>query len=420
MATYTVNISGTLNSSYAYATLAGTKTTTTGTKTYTSKPTIAVYVSSSNSSARSNCKVTLNGTTVKTGYGSYTADIGEADIVNITFASAQSGYYTYYTCDITTETSDPMAPHDGHNTNIGNVAYEINGATARMNGVGYKVASGMTRVNGVAMEIKFEIAPEGSTLNECSWENISEISSEGMASNYWDVGDTKTITINGTAGATTFSNLSIAVFIIGFDHNSAKEGANRIHFQIGKINGVDVALCDSQYRQEVTNSGYFNMRPNADSSGGWSSSHMRTTILGSDTTPTSPRSNTLLACLPSDLRAVMKPVTKYSDNTGNGSDTSSNVTATTDYLWLLSEFEVHGSRTYANSAEQNSQTQYDYYKSGNSKKKYRHTATSTTVLWWLRSVRAVNKRLFCAVETYGDPQATGSYYPLGVSPGFAA
>lgn len=159
MATYTVNISGTLNSSYAYATLNGTKTTTAGTKTYTSKPTIAVYVSSSNSYARSNCKVTLNNSTVKNGYGSYTLDIGEADIVNITFASARSGSYTYYTCAITTETStppDPMAPHDGHNTNIGQVARQIEGGTVRLGGIGREIESGLVLANGVAREIEFD------------------------------------------------------------------------------------------------------------------------------------------------------------------------------------------------------------------------------------------------------------------------
>lgn len=55
----------------------------------------------------------------------------------------------------------------------------------------------------------------------------------------------------------------------------------------------------------------------------------------------------------------MKSCTKYTDNKG-GSNTASNVSSTTDYLFLLSEYEVHGTRNYANSAEQNSQAQYDY------------------------------------------------------------
>ena len=72
---------------------------------------------------------------------------------------------------------------------------------------------------------------------------------------------------------------------------------------------------------------------------------MRKTVLGSNSaSATSPTANTLLAALPADLRAVMKPATKYSDNTGGGSDTASYVTSTTDLLPLLSEFEYHGAR----------------------------------------------------------------------------
>lgn len=38
----------------------------------------------------------------------------------------------------------------------------------------------------------------------------------------------------------------------------------------------------------------------------------------------------------------MKAVTKYSDNTGGGSDSAGYVTSTVDYLFLLAEFEYHG------------------------------------------------------------------------------
>lgn len=77
--------------------------------------------------------------------------------------------------------------------------------------------------------------------------------------------------------------------------------------------------------------------------GGWKDSYMRKTVLGNSGTPTSPPANSLLAALPSDLRAVMKPITKYTDNVGNDTgNVESNVTATTDYLVLYAEFEVFG------------------------------------------------------------------------------
>lgn len=258
------------------------------------------------------------------------------------------------------------------------------------------------------------------TLDSNSWATIKAVSDAGKGDNYWDVGDTKNITINGKVGNFTFSNLSIAVFILGFNHNSGREGANKIHFQIGKIAGFLVGLCDEQYQTSQSGNGYFNMNPNDRNDGGWENCHMRKTILGSDATPTSPRANTLLAALPADLRAVMKPVTKYSDNTGGGSNTASYVTATTDYLFLLAEFEYHGARTYANSAEQNYQMQYDYYKAGNTKVHGKHNDTAFAANAWCRSVYATYVYYFCLVDTDGTAYFGTADLSRAVAPGFAA
>ena len=258
------------------------------------------------------------------------------------------------------------------------------------------------------------------TLNSNSWATIKAVSDAGQGDNYWDVGDTKSITINGQVGNTNFSNLSINVYIIGFNHNSAREGSNRIHFKIGKIGGTQVGLCDSQYGSNTSTSGAFTMNTSNTNSGGWNNSHMRKTVLGSDASPTSPRANTLLAALPADLRAVMKPITKYSDNTGGGNNTASYVTSTTDYLPLLAEFEIHGARTYANSAEQNYQQQYAYYQAGNSKVHYKHNATGTAAFAWCRSVDATNANSFCRVNAGGYPTGYTADRSWAVAPGFAA
>ena len=256
-------------------------------------------------------------------------------------------------------------------------------------------------------------------LNNNSWWTISKVSQMGLAAQYWSVGDTKTITINGKVGNTTFSNLSVDAFILGFNHNSSREGANRIHFKIGKISGVHIALCDSNYGNSGSSASYFQMNASNTNSGGWNGSSMRKTLLGNRGTPTSPPSGSLLAALPADLRAVMKAVTKYSDNTGGGSDTASYVTSTTDYLFLLSEFEYHGASTYANSAEKNYQAQYDYYKAGNSKIHYKHNATGTAAYAWCRSVYSDASNHFCRVYTDGSATYGSASNSRGVAPGFA-
>ena len=96
------------------------------------------------------------------------------------------------------------------------------------------------------------------------------------------------------------------------------------------------------------------------------------------------------------------------------------MTATTDYLWLLAEFEVFGSRTYANSSEPSSQAQYEYFKAGNSKIAYKHSAAETAAAWRLRSPNYTNTNDFCAVDSGGGANTCGAYRSLALVPGFAA
>lgn len=258
----------------------------------------------------------------------------------------------------------------------------------------------------------------GSELNTYTWAQIKQVSDAGLASTYWNVGDAKQIKVNGTVKSTAI-NMDVWAFILGFNHNSAKEGTNRIHFQIGKVSktGNQICFVDAQYANW---NGTFTMNGstsgNSTNAGGWNGCTMRTTVLNQN--PTSPAANSFMAALPSDLRAVMKSVTKYSDNTGGSSNAASAITATTDYLFLLSEFEVQGARTYASQYEQNSQLQYDYYKAGNTKVFNKHNATTTTATWWLRSVIAGDTAAFCAVNTGGSPTADYSGFSYGVAPAF--
>ena len=258
------------------------------------------------------------------------------------------------------------------------------------------------------------------TLSNNSWAVIKAVSDAGQGANYWSVGATKSVTINGKVGATTISSLKVDAFIIGFNHNSGKEGSNRIHFLLGKISGKFVGLVDSSYGSTTSTSGAFTMNTSNTNSGGWGSSQMRSKVLGSASSPTSPTANTLLAALPADLRAVMKSCTKYTDNKGGG-NTASNVSSTTDYLFLLSEYEVFATHQYCNDAEPNYQAQYDYFKAGNSKVANKHSATGTAAVWWLRSPHYYTisyDYYFCAVSSSGSLAYYYAYNAYGVVPGF--
>lgn len=278
----------------------------------------------------------------------------------------------------------------------------------------------------VTVEAKFV----SSVLNENDWSVIKSVADASQGANYWAVGDRKAVTVNGTVG-TQAINGTYYVYILGFDHNSSREGTGITFgtFKTALSGGTDICLVDSHYNDYSTGGQkWFNMNHSSNTnSGGWKGCDLRYDVLGSTnsnnndagtTTATSPVSGTLMAALPSDLRAVMKPMTIYTDNTGGGSNTASYVTASVDYLPLLAEFEIFGTRSYANSAEQNYQQQYQYYKNGNSKVKYRHSSTSSTAYWWERSPYYNNSNLFCIVNTYGYANYNTARYSYGLAPAF--
>lgn len=260
-------------------------------------------------------------------------------------------------------------------------------------------------------------------LNDNDWATIKKISDKGEGANYWSIGDRKAVTLNGTVGHLTLSNYTTYAFIIGFNHNASVEGANRIHFQLAKTalsGGTDVCLCDSKYAADngwlSAGAGYFVMNASGTNSGGWKSSQMRTNICG---TSLSSYSGTIIAVIPAALRATLKSVTKYTDNTANGGgSTASYITATTDYFFLLSEFEVFGSINYGNTNEKNKQAQYAYYSAGNSKIKYKHNGTSAAAFWWLRSPGDTGSTIFLRVSTDGTVNNVIASYSLGFAPGF--
>ena len=248
----------------------------------------------------------------------------------------------------------------------------------------------------------------GTALNDMSWADIRRISDAGLASSYFNVGDRKAVTLNGTVGSLSL-NGTYYCYIIGIDHNSAIEGTNRIHFQFGNTDasgGTNICFIDTGYGNSKNSGSWFNMNNSRSNSGGWNSSNMRTVICPA-----------FKSAMPSELQAVLKTVTKYSDNTG-GSNNASYVTATSEEVFLLSEFEVFGARTYANSAEQNYQAQYAYYSAGNSKVRYCHSATGSTAGWRLRSVWTNYALGFCIIDDSGIVNTSYADYVFGFAPAF--
>ena len=274
--------------------------------------------------------------------------------------------------------------------------------------VARKAKSGYFGVGGVARQ--FLSSGVDPVLNNNDWATIRQVSDNGQAANYWSIGDRKAETLNGTVGSLAL-NGTYYPFIVDFDHNMSKESPNAhtITFQFAKsalTGGTDIAFVDGSYGN-TGSSAAFRMNTTKTNSGGWTGSYMKKTIMPA-----------FKSACSAALQAVIKPVTIYSDNVGGGSNTASNVTASSEEFYLPAEFEVHGARSFANSAEQNYQTQLAYYKAGNSKVKHKHNATRTEAGVWCRSASYYDSGYFCRVNTSGGKTDSYAYYSFGVAPLF--
>lgn len=248
----------------------------------------------------------------------------------------------------------------------------------------------------------------GKTLNEYTWNEISQISALDAAAAYgFKVGDAKEVTLNGSVGygstARTFSNQKYWVYIIGINHNEAKEGKGIAFqgFKTAQTGGIDIAVTGTNYGN--SGSGMI-MNLTSTNAGGWNGSWEYTTCM-----------TQWKNCFPSDLQAVIRTTTLYTDNTGNKSTSASAVTANSNEVYYLAEYEVFGSNDRANTNESAQQAQYDYYKAGNSKVKYRSDSTSDAAGWWLRSPYCRGKTSFCIVNLFGS----ANYYDANNSGGSA-
>lgn len=242
-------------------------------------------------------------------------------------------------------------------------------------------------------------------LDENSWYAIKLVSSLGTGANYWAVGDCKQITMNGkVSDGLTLTNYTAWVYIIGFNHNAEREG-NGIAFQGFKTTdkGTPVCLTDDGYDRNYTSGTRFNMNNANTNAGGWQASLMRKNVMP-----------LIKASFPADLQAVIKPSAIFTtQGSGNGA-----CAATEDEVFLLAEFEVFGTITYASTQEPTYLKQYSYYSAGNSKVKYRHNATIIAAKWWERSPSSAGSINFCSVSASGSATRTTATTSYGVSPCF--
>lgn len=188
------------------------------------------------------------------------------------------------------------------------------------------------------------------------WATIIEACQKNKIHPTWEIGDSKTMTIEDT---------DYAIDIIGKNHDDYADGSGKapLTFQMHDCYKVG-----------------FYMNAEQKNSGGWTSCNMRNTHLP-----------TVIALMPTEVQVGIKEVSKL---TGAGLGSYA-INTTADKLFLLSEIEVVGTNGYSASGEG---TQYDYYKAGNSAVK---TVVGTKKAWWLRSPYIKNATHFCRVGADG-------------------
>lgn len=204
------------------------------------------------------------------------------------------------------------------------------------------------------------------------WTSIIEACHSGSVPSTWVVGNSKTMTINGT---------DYQIDIIGKNHDTYTAGGTApLTFQLHDCYGETK-----------------NMNSSNTNSGGWTSCAMRQEHLPA-----------ILSLMPTEVQNGIREVNKLT-SAGNKSST---INTTADKLFLLSEVEIFGSTSYSAAGEG---TQYDYYKAGNSKVKNRNGSAAD---WWERSPHASSSTIFGLVSSSGVAYRSNASRAYGVAFGF--
>ena len=242
-----------------------------------------------------------------------------------------------------------------------------------------------------------KVAGEPESFSTDSWATIQKAVQNNNTSAY-NVGDTKSVTINGTDYTVRIANKSTAQNCS--DTNYSETACGFV------VEFVDI-ITTMEMRDTSTNVGGY------------------PTTLVFDYL-----NNTLLGQLPNDLQAAIKPTRVISGYGNNGID-SANFISTSQKLYLLSGVEVHGADKYDTAAS--TTTQLDYYVDmpseaydpcggcGATAYKYPRAVkqyNGTNNFWWLRPANSDGGSGFRAISFNGRLDGNYANNANGVSPAF--
>lgn len=226
--------------------------------------------------------------------------------------------------------------------------------------------------------------PSYKPFAEADWAEIAEVSEAGLATEFYNLGDTKDITISGVG--------TITLEIADFDHDylSGSTSASKA--------GISMITRDLLPNTRQMNSSNTNV-------GGFPASALYDYLNG-----------TILNGLPSDLRSALKTTYKWygtGNNTTNGQWHGCKV-------WIPLEYEMFGSNASSPATEHTTGNarKYPIFTDNASRIKRMNNGSGDAQRYWEASPHASDAVNFCCVYSDGNTSQSDSGTPRGVCFGF--
>lgn len=296
--------------------------------------------------------------------------------------------------------------------------------------------SGLTDTKTVVIDsykiynVVLEFLPDN--LDDASWTKISDARKAGVIGNFYSVGACKKVTFNGNS--IIYSNTTIGTMNFSCYATLVDISSSHLTFQLGQYdnsNSTASAFIDGYYGGFAPKRGSWGlaMCGNGYLQGGtytsWSNCWLRNYVLGASGPSSSNSSSqrTMYWAFPSDLRNKMISVSVHSCYYKTSSYSS-------DYISIPSEYEVTGKIQYYGT--HSGESQFSYYKSGNSKIRraiaisnngvYGNYGVTYWTRTWVRQDEYDNESNY-GIQTIG-PSGTATYsvetggFSYGVTPIF--
>jgi hypothetical protein len=213
------------------------------------------------------------------------------------------------------------------------------------------------------------VRPSGdvpANMEDCSWAMLKQLASAGTLGNYYQIGDTKTIELNGGE--------RVVMELVSINDGSGNAGE---YYPRGTADFISKDCLQTTHSMNSSNT----------NAGGWVSCALRTTL-----------NTTIYETLP---QAVKDAIVEKTHKTSAGSQSTSLVEHT-DKLWLPTEYEMFGAITNsANTENANVNKHYAVFDTNADRIKHQGT-NGSAVYWWESSPHVSNPALFCGVYSDGS------------------